>query len=86
MVAQLLAMKAWLEVQGARYADLKRIANPALVVNGRIDRMIPTVNSFALAQEMPNAQLILYPDSGHGSLFQYPDLFVQHARMFLGPD
>jgi pimeloyl-ACP methyl ester carboxylesterase len=86
MVAQLMAMKVWLEVHGDRYAELKRIGNPALVVNGSNDRMIPTVNSFTLAQEMPNAQLILYPDSGHGSLFQYPDSFVQHAKMFLDAD
>jgi len=45
--------------------------------------MVPTLNSFALSQQIPNAQLIIYPDSGHGSLFQYPDLFLAHARLFL---
>jgi pimeloyl-ACP methyl ester carboxylesterase len=45
--------------------------------------MVPTINSFNLAQRIPNAQLIIYPDSGHGAHFQYPDLFVAHARMFL---
>jgi hypothetical protein len=43
-----------------------------LVVNGHNDIMIPTINSFTLSQHIPDAQLIIYPDSGHGSLFQYP--------------
>jgi pimeloyl-ACP methyl ester carboxylesterase len=39
--------------------------------------------SFKLSQRIPNAQLIVYPDSGHGSQLQYPELFVSHARIFL---
>jgi pimeloyl-ACP methyl ester carboxylesterase len=45
--------------------------------------MVPTINSFTLSQNIPNAQLIIYPDSGHGSLFQFPELFVAHGRIFL---
>jgi pimeloyl-ACP methyl ester carboxylesterase len=45
--------------------------------------MVPTINSFTLSQHIPNAQLIIYPDSGHASHFQYPDLFLAHARLFL---
>jgi len=45
--------------------------------------MVPTVNSYLLAQHIPNAELIIYPDSGHGSLFQYPGLFVAHVAGFL---
>jgi pimeloyl-ACP methyl ester carboxylesterase len=52
-------------------------------VNGSRDIMIPTINSFILAQNIPNAQLIVYPDSGHGSHFQFPELFVAHGCMFL---
>jgi len=55
-----------------------------LVANGSNDVMVPTINSFTMAQLLPNAQLIIYPDSGHGFLFQYPDLFVDHAVRFLG--
>jgi pimeloyl-ACP methyl ester carboxylesterase len=83
MTAQLAATKAWREVKGERYAELKRIGHPTLVVNGSNDIMVPTINSFTLSQRMPNAQLIVYPDSGHGSQFQYPELFVTHARTFL---
>jgi len=52
-------------------------------VNGNNDIMIPTINSYILEQHLPNAQLILYPDSGHGSQFQYPELLVEHASLFL---
>ncbi|WP_268258383.1 alpha/beta fold hydrolase [Parafrankia discariae] len=67
-------------------AALARITAPTLVVNGRRDIMIPTINSYLLAQHLPNAQLIVYPDSGHGSIFQYPDLFVSQAARFLDAD
>ncbi len=83
MTAQLAATKDWRLIKGERYAELTRIGHPTLVVNGANDIMVPTINSFTLSQRMPNAQLILYPDAGHGSQFQYPELFVCHARIFL---
>jgi pimeloyl-ACP methyl ester carboxylesterase len=52
-------------------------------VGGSNDVIITTVNSFILQQQLPNAQLIIYPDTGHGQLFQYPELFVRHVSMFL---
>jgi hypothetical protein len=52
-------------------------------VNGSTDVMVPTVNSYILQQNLPNAQLILYPDANHGSFFQYPELFVSQADQFL---
>jgi len=45
--------------------------------------MVPTINAFMLSQHIPNAQLIVYPDAGHGALFQYPELFVAHTKIFL---
>jgi pimeloyl-ACP methyl ester carboxylesterase len=62
---------------------LKEIRQPTLVINGSNDVIIYTVNSFILQQHLPNAQLIIYPDSAHGSLFQYPELFVRHVSIFL---
>lgn len=62
---------------------LKQIRQPTLIVQGHNDVIAPTVNSYTMQQYMPNAQLILYPDSNHGSFYQFPDLFVQHASLFL---
>ena len=53
------------------------------MVNGSNDVIIYTVNSFILQQNLPNAQLILYPDSNHGSQYQYPALFVADVTRFL---
>jgi pimeloyl-ACP methyl ester carboxylesterase len=52
-------------------------------VHGHRDIMLPLMNAFVLWQHIPNAQLIIYPKSGHEALFQYSTLFVQHTRMFL---
>jgi pimeloyl-ACP methyl ester carboxylesterase len=81
--AQSAALVDWQDVHGERYAELGRIDQPTLVVNGSHDIMVPTVNAYLLAQHIPQAQLVIYPDSGHGSLFQYPDLFVGHVSRFL---
>ncbi len=62
---------------------LKDIRVPTLIVQGSNDIIIPTMNSYVLQQKLPNAQLILYPDANHGSFYQYPDLFVKHATLFL---
>jgi pimeloyl-ACP methyl ester carboxylesterase len=80
---QLKAMAAWASSHGESYADLGRIIQPVLVTNGNNDIMIPTVNSFTLSKHLPNAQLIIYPDSGHGSLFQYAGAFSSHVAEFL---
>jgi pimeloyl-ACP methyl ester carboxylesterase len=62
---------------------LKDIRQPTLIVQGSNDVIIPTVNSYVLQQNLPNAQLIVYPDANHGSFFQYPELFVSEANQFL---
>ena len=62
---------------------LDDIRLPTLVVQGSNDVIIPTINSYTLQQRLPNAQLIIYPDANHGSFYQYPDLFLRHALLFL---
>ena len=81
--AQLAAMSAWEKSGGEPYTDLRKITQPVLVTNGNHDIMIPTVNSFTLSEHLPNAQLIIYPDSGHGSLFQHAGAFTSHVSEFL---
>ena len=80
--AQIAALGLYGVMQPDPYAYLGELKQPALVVNGHNDVIIYTVNSFILQQNLPNATLILYPDANHGSLFQYPEIFLLHAHMF----
>jgi len=77
---QLKAVHAWGRQQPY---DLTVIQQPVLVANGDHDRMVPTTNSADLARRLPNARLELYPDAGHGGIFQYHDTFVGQALTFL---
>jgi pimeloyl-ACP methyl ester carboxylesterase len=62
---------------------LNGIPHPALVVNGSNDIVVPTLNSYILQQNLPNAELILFPDSNHGSQFQFTELFNRYLTDFL---
>ena len=81
--AQMAAFRDWAHVTGERFADLRTFRHPTLIVNGVHDEMIPVVNSYRLADNLPNAVLLTYPDAGHGSLFQYHESFARHADAFL---
>jgi len=83
IAAQGAALAAYGAVKDPSYAHLKGLSLPVLVVNGSDDIVIPTINSYILQQFLPDAELILYPDANHGAHFQYPELFVRHARIFL---
>ena len=84
--AQIGAMEKWGAPRTGAFDYLRKIAQPTLVINGSNDVIIYTVNSFTLQQNLPNAQLILYPDSNHGSQYQYPALFVADVTRFLDAD
>ena len=81
--AQFAALQEWGKPVGERFAYLENIRIPVLIVGGTSDIIFYTINSFYLQQHLPNAQLIVYPDAAHGSLFQYPELFVEHTTIFL---
>jgi pimeloyl-ACP methyl ester carboxylesterase len=66
-----------------RFAHLREIKQPTFILNGVDDVMIPTINSFYMSQNIPNAQLFIYPDAGHAAQFQYPERFLKHAIQFL---
>src|SRR2546429_5457969 len=78
--AQLKAIRAWAT---QRPWDLSGIQQPVLVANGDQDRMVPSSNSVDLARRLPDARLRLYPDAGHGGLFQYHEEFVAEVLDFL---
>ena len=80
---QAKALIAWCATPDPGHATLRAISQPALVVSGKQDTMLPADNAYAMFKALSNAQLILYPDSGHGALFQYHALFVSHVRTFL---
>jgi pimeloyl-ACP methyl ester carboxylesterase len=77
---QLKAIDVWGQ---AAPADLSVFKHPVLVVNGDHDRMVPTPNSYDLAKRFINAELVIYPDSGHGGIFQYHPAFIKQALTFL---
>ena len=84
--AQMAAFHDWEQFTGERFAYLKSIRQPILVVNGIHDEMISVSNSYWLSQNLPNAVLVTYPDSGHGSLFQFHESFTRQAAAFLASD
>jgi pimeloyl-ACP methyl ester carboxylesterase len=81
--AQIAAVGQWAVHPGERFAYLKNIKQPTLVVSGNHDVIVYTVNSLHLVQNMPNARLLLYPDANHGSWYQNPEDFVFEVNRFL---
>ena len=78
--AQLKALRQW---GMKKPADLSGVHHAVLVANGDSDRMVPSKNTYDLAQRLPNSELIIYPDSGHGAVFQFHDDFVARAFEFV---
>jgi pimeloyl-ACP methyl ester carboxylesterase len=78
--AQLKAIHRWGQQQPA---DLTSIHQPVLAINGESDRMVASKNTVDLARRLPNSQLVLYPDAGHGGVFQFHQDFVKRALAFL---
>ena len=77
---QLDAIKAW-GLQAPQ--DLSVITQPALIVNGENDKMVPASNSYELKNRIKNSEIIIYKDAGHGSIFQNHEDFVKKALEFL---
>jgi pimeloyl-ACP methyl ester carboxylesterase len=80
---QAKALITWCATPDPDHTMLRAIHQPTLVVSGSHDTMLPADNAYAMFKAMKNAQLALYPDSGHGALFQHHELFVSQVRTFL---
>ena len=78
--AQLKAIHRWGQ---QKPADLASIRQPVLVLNGESDRMVPTKNTLDLDRRLPDSRLVVYPDAGHGGVFQFHEDFVKRALEFL---
>lgn len=76
---QLKAIATWGHEQPA---NLSKFTLPVLVINGDNDRMVPTPNSYDLAERFPNSQLHIYEEAAHGAVFQHHDDFVKRALAF----
>lgn len=83
-VAQLAAIREWGTIpKTERFAYLKRITQPVLIVHGNKDIVVKPINALLLAENLPNATLIVYSDSSHGAQYQHANEFLEHARFFL---
>ena len=62
---------------------LARIGQRTLIVHGTKDIVVIPINAFLLAQHLPDALLVMYPDGSHGAQSQHAEIFLEHARLFL---
>jgi pimeloyl-ACP methyl ester carboxylesterase len=83
VAAHSAAAREWGAPSPGSFDYLKSVHHPTLVVNGSNDIVVPTVNSYILQQNLPAAELILFPDSNHGSHFQFTEQFNRYATDFL---
>src|SRR6266850_518609 len=63
--------------------NMATLTPEAQQIFGDNDVIVYSINSWILQQNIPNAQLIIYPDANHGSQYQYPQRFVRHVSDFL---
>jgi pimeloyl-ACP methyl ester carboxylesterase len=83
-VAQLAAIREWGTIPPTdRYARLKEITHPTLIVHGNKDIVVMPINALILAEHLPNAQLIVYSDSSHAAQYQHAKIFLEHVKLFL---
>ena len=84
VLAQIAAIREWGVIPPSdRFAMLGKINHPTLIGHGNRDVVVMPINAFLLAERLPNAQLIMYPDASHGAQSQHADVFLEHVKLFL---
>jgi pimeloyl-ACP methyl ester carboxylesterase len=78
----LKAVLGWAQPNAEALNELKNIKKPVLVVQGENDLLVHVANAINVSNSIPGAQLIVYPDAGHGALYQFHDEFVAAALAF----
>lgn len=86
MQPQARAIIGWCASKDEAHSMLRAIIQPTMIVCGSDDTMLPAENSYRMFKAMPNALLVLYPDAGHGALFQYSDQFSAQTELFLSDE
>jgi pimeloyl-ACP methyl ester carboxylesterase len=80
---QLNAIREWGTIPSSnRYAMLEKIEQKTLIIHGNKDIVVQPVNALILAERLPDAQLVLYPDSSHGAQYQHASLFLKEVNLF----
>ena len=83
-IAQLAAIREWGTIPATnRYETLRDITHPTLIVHGNKDVVVAPINALILSEHLPDAQLIVYPDSSHGAQYQHAQIFLKHVKLFL---
>lgn len=83
LTAELYAVLGWAQPYPDAFNELKTIKKPVLIVQGQADSLVAVVNAVRMSQNIPGAKLIVYPDAGHGSFYQYHREFIRSALNFL---
>lgn len=81
--AGLTAVLGWAQPTPGALNELKKIKSPVLIAQGEKDLLVPVINATNMSNSIPGARLIVYPDAGHGAIYQYHDTFVASAVNFL---
>jgi pimeloyl-ACP methyl ester carboxylesterase len=81
--AGLKAVLGWAQPNPGALKDLQNISKPVFIAQGENDFLVPVINAINMSNSIPGAQLIVYKDAGHGSIYQYHDEFIRTASDFL---
>jgi len=86
MQARIAQLKAIRHAGQSEPDDLSVITQPVFIANGDHDLMVDSNHSADMARRLPNATLKIYPNSGHGGVFQHHQTFISDALRFLSEE